>query len=74
MRRAMDLIRHVVKDGVQNSVDSPHYIETDDLEIERSTVYVCMKRLQNLLELCRVSLGKRTFLNNVKKVAMLLCF
>lgn len=70
----MDLIRHVVKDGVRNSVDSPHYIETDDLEIERSTVYVCMKRLQNLLELCRVTLGKDLGLNNVTTIITLLGF
>lgn len=70
----MDLIRHVVKDGVRNSVESPHYIETDDLEIERSTVYVCMKRLQNLLELCRVTLGKGLCLINGTTIVMLLYF
>lgn len=57
MRRAMDLIHYVVKDGVLNSVE-PCSIQNDELEVERSTFYACMKRLQNMLELCRVSLGE----------------
>lgn len=65
MRRAMDLIHFVVKDGVLNSVEPcSQSIQGEELEIERSTVYACMKRLQQTLELCRVSLGEecKTFL------------
>ncbi|XP_031355685.1 alpha-catulin [Photinus pyralis] len=57
MRRAMDLIHYVVKDGVLNSVEPcSQSIQGEDVEVERSTVYSCMRRLQNVLELCRVSL------------------
>lgn len=58
MRRAMDLIHYVVKDGILNSVDNSQGTQTDELEVERSTVYACMKRLQHSLELCRATLGK----------------
>lgn len=58
MRRAMDLIHYVVKDGVLNSVEPSQSLQCEDMEVERSTVYACMRRLQNMLELCRVSLGK----------------
>lgn len=59
MRRAMDLIHYVVKDGVLNSNDacsSPGHRE--ELVTERGTVYSCMKHLQHLLELSRVTLGE----------------
>ncbi|KAF2904309.1 hypothetical protein ILUMI_01874 [Ignelater luminosus] len=57
MRRAMDLIHYVVKDGVLNSVEPcSQSLQCEDMEVERSTVYACMRRLQNMLELCRVSL------------------
>ncbi|XP_025830462.1 alpha-catulin isoform X2 [Agrilus planipennis] len=57
MRRAMDLIHYVVKDGVLNCVEP--YSQTDnceDFEAERSSLCSYMKRLQSLLELCRVTL------------------
>ncbi|XP_019871343.1 alpha-catulin isoform X3 [Aethina tumida] len=52
MRRAMDLIHFVVKDGVLNnssesSVQSTH---REELESDRGTAYACMRHLQNLLE------------------------
>lgn len=58
MRRAMDLIHFVVKDGVLNSVDSSlPSSDKDDLDATRGTVYECMKYLQHQLELSRVTMG-----------------
>nr|XP_022918020.1 alpha-catulin isoform X2 [Onthophagus taurus] len=58
MRRAMDLIHFVVKDGVLNSNEAnpPPPSHKDALDADRSTVYSCMRNLQNLLELSRVTL------------------
>lgn len=59
MRRAMDLIHYVVKDGILNSVESSIACsQKDEMDVERGTVYSSMKHLQHLLELSRVSLGK----------------
>lgn len=58
MRRAMDLIHFVVKDGVLNSSEAcvPSG-QKDETEMERGTVYSCMRHLQRLLDLTRVTLG-----------------
>lgn len=58
MRRAMDLIHFVVKDGVLNSSEScvPSG-QKDDIDSDRATVYSCMRHLQRLLDLTRVTLG-----------------
>lgn len=65
MRRAMDLIHYVVKDGVLNSVEpSLPSTEKDEFECTKGTVYECMKYLQHQLELSRVTMGEfcNTFL------------
>lgn len=60
MRRAMDLIHYVVKDGVLNCSDtSVQSVQREELaENDRATVYSCMKRLQRLLEHSKVSMGE----------------
>ncbi|KAH0820089.1 hypothetical protein GEV33_002702 [Tenebrio molitor] len=60
MRRAMDLIHFVVKDGVLNSGDSScQPTHGEELESDRGSAYSCMKHLQHLLELNKVTMGKR---------------
>ena len=56
MRRAMDLIHVVVKDGVLNTTGSNIPVTRDELDSEKSSLYSCMKRLTNLLEMSRVTL------------------
>ncbi|KAK9752464.1 Vinculin family [Popillia japonica] len=56
MRRAMDLIHFVVKDGVLNSGENHQSAQKDELDMDRSTVYSCMRNLQHHLELSRVTL------------------
>ncbi|KRT80186.1 hypothetical protein AMK59_8703, partial [Oryctes borbonicus] len=56
MRRAMDLIHFVVKDGVLNSGENHQPAQKDELDMDRSTVYSCMRNLQHHLELSRVTL------------------
>lgn len=60
MRRAMDLIHYVVKDGVLNSVDTSQTLpdEKDDMDSDRGTVYACMRNLQHHLEMSQVTMGK----------------
>lgn len=63
MRRAMDLIHYVVKDGVLNGVDPAiPSVENDELDSTRGTVYECMKYLQHQLELSRVTMGEFSLL------------
>ncbi|XP_060520875.1 alpha-catulin isoform X2 [Cylas formicarius] len=50
MRRAMDLVHYVVKDGVLNGSDSALHSEKEELESDRGTAYACMRRLQKLLD------------------------
>lgn len=59
MRRAMDLIHFVVRDGILNSSE-PNFPmgQKDEFEMERGTVYSCMSHLQHLLEMSRITLGK----------------
>ncbi|XP_044268903.1 alpha-catulin isoform X3 [Tribolium madens] len=54
MRRAMDLIHFVVKDGVLNSSESNQ--PSDELEGDRASAYACMRHLQHLLELNKVAM------------------
>lgn len=62
MRRAMDLIHFVVKDGVLNSGDSScQTTHGEELENDRGSAYACMRHLQHLLELTKVAMGE-TFL------------
>ncbi|CAH1372104.1 unnamed protein product [Tenebrio molitor] len=57
MRRAMDLIHFVVKDGVLNSGDSScQPTHGEELESDRGSAYSCMKHLQHLLELNKVTM------------------
>lgn len=60
MRRAMDLIHFVVKDGVLNCTDSSvQSVHREELcENDKGTVYACMRRLQRLLEHSKISMGK----------------
>ncbi|XP_045464586.1 alpha-catulin isoform X2 [Harmonia axyridis] len=55
MRRAMDLIHFVVKDGVLNSGDS-HVQREELLENERATAYSCLRHLTRLLEVSKVTM------------------
>lgn len=59
MRRAMDLIHFVVKDGVLNSTEAcvTSGQKDEDIDSDRATVYSCMRHLQRLLDLTRVTLG-----------------
>ncbi|XP_048521512.1 alpha-catulin [Dendroctonus ponderosae] len=50
MRRAMDLIHYVVKDGVLNNSESGLHSQREELENDRGTAYACMRHLQKLLE------------------------
>ncbi|XP_018564734.1 alpha-catulin [Anoplophora glabripennis] len=58
MRRAMDLIHFVVKDGVLNSTDSSvQSVRREELcESDRGTAYACMRHLQHLLEHSKISM------------------
>ncbi|XP_017780846.1 PREDICTED: alpha-catulin isoform X2 [Nicrophorus vespilloides] len=58
MRRAMDLIHFVVKDGVLNTAESsvPMSQKEMDSDTERGTLYSCMRTLQHMLEMSRVTL------------------
>ncbi|KAJ8983269.1 hypothetical protein NQ317_007169 [Molorchus minor] len=57
MRRAMDLIHFVVKDGVLNSADtSVQSVQRDMSESDRGTAYSCMRHLQHLLEHSKISM------------------
>ncbi|KAG5873281.1 hypothetical protein JTB14_020550 [Gonioctena quinquepunctata] len=58
MRRAMDLIHFVVRDGVLNNADSSvHSVHGEELcENERMTAYSCMRHLQHLLEHSKISM------------------
>ncbi|XP_050311653.1 alpha-catulin isoform X2 [Anthonomus grandis grandis] len=56
MRRAMDLIHYVVKDGVLNNCESSLQSQREELENDRGTAYACMRHLQKLLEHSKVSL------------------
>lgn len=60
MRRAMDLIHYVVKDGVLSCADpSVPSVQREELgDNDRATVYACMKRLQRLLEHSKISMGR----------------
>lgn len=58
MRRAMDLIHYVVKDGVLNSeqLAMASSGEGEEWDNDRSTVCSCIKHLEQLLELNKVTL------------------
>ncbi|KAL1500968.1 hypothetical protein ABEB36_006378 [Hypothenemus hampei] len=57
MRRAMDLIHYVVKDGVlNNTTESGLHSHREELENERGTAYACMRHLQKLLEHSKVTM------------------
>ncbi|XP_063910464.1 alpha-catulin isoform X4 [Zophobas morio] len=57
MRRAMDLIHFVVKDGVLNSSEtSCRTTHGEELESDRGSAYACMRHLQHLLELNKVTM------------------
>lgn len=57
MRRAMDLIHFVVKDGVLNSaMEASPPCHKEELDVDRGTFNSCMRNLQHLLELSRVTL------------------
>lgn len=59
MRRAMDLIHFVVKDGVLNTDSSVQSVHREELcESDRGTAYACMRHLQHLLEHSKISMGK----------------
>ncbi|KAK9871611.1 hypothetical protein WA026_012991 [Henosepilachna vigintioctopunctata] len=57
MRRAMDLIHFVVKDGVLNSGET-HVHREELLENERATAYACLRHLTQLLEISKVTVGE----------------
>lgn len=66
MRRAMDLIHFVVKDGVLNSaMEASPPCHKEELDVDRGTFNSCMRNLQHLLELSRVTLGTRAKSNKV---------
>ena len=52
----MDLIHYVVKDGVIDTPGIPPPEHHEELDADRSTLYSCMRNLQNLLELSKVTL------------------
>uniref|UniRef100_A0A6P7GCI7 Alpha-catulin-like n=1 Tax=Diabrotica virgifera virgifera TaxID=50390 RepID=A0A6P7GCI7_DIAVI len=58
MRRAMDLIHYVVKDGVLNSADSSvQSVHREGLcESDRGTAYACIQHLQYILEHSKISM------------------
>ncbi|CAH1105482.1 unnamed protein product [Psylliodes chrysocephalus] len=58
MRRAMDLIHYVVKDGVLNSADSSvQSVHKEGLcESDKGTAYACIQHLQYLLEHSKISM------------------
>ncbi|CAG9768120.1 unnamed protein product [Ceutorhynchus assimilis] len=56
MRRAMDLIHYVVKDGVLNNGVSGSHSHREELENDRGTAYACMRHLQKLLEHSKVTI------------------
>nr|XP_023016964.1 alpha-catulin [Leptinotarsa decemlineata] len=58
MRRAMDLIHFVVKDGILTNADSSvQSVKREELcENERGTAYACMRHLQHLLEHSKISM------------------
>lgn len=60
MRRAMDLIHYVVKDGVLNSADSSvQSVHKEGLcESDKGTAYACIQHLQYLLEHSKISMGE----------------
>lgn len=58
MRRAMDLIHYVVKDGVLNGNETSLHTQREELENDRGTAYACMRHLQKLLEHSKVSMGE----------------
>lgn len=58
MRRAMDLIHYVVKDGVLNSSESGLHSQREELENDRGTAYACMRHLQRLLEHSKATMGE----------------
>lgn len=56
----MDLIHFVVKDGVLNSSEACVTSgQKDDIDSDRGTVYSCMRHLQRLLDLTRITLGNK---------------
>ncbi|CAH0547534.1 unnamed protein product [Brassicogethes aeneus] len=66
MRRAMDLIHFVVKDGVlnNNSESSVQSTHREELESDRGTAYACMRYLQNLLEHSKTAMGNQFALSD----------
>ncbi|XP_066255592.1 alpha-catulin isoform X4 [Euwallacea similis] len=56
MRRAMDFIHYVVKDGVLNGSETSVHSQREEMENDRGTAYACMRHLQKLLEHCKVTM------------------
>ncbi|XP_076263853.1 alpha-catenin related isoform X1 [Rhynchophorus ferrugineus] len=56
MRRAMDLIHYVVKDGVVNGSEGSVHRQREELENDRGTAYACMRYLQKLLERGKITM------------------
>ncbi|ERL95043.1 hypothetical protein D910_12313, partial [Dendroctonus ponderosae] len=71
MRRAMDLIHYVVKDGVLNNSESGLHSQREELENDRGTAYACMRHLQKLLEHSKATMGELSVSYNVSKLCCL---
>ncbi|XP_066144271.1 alpha-catulin isoform X2 [Euwallacea fornicatus] len=56
MRRAMDFIHYVVKDGVLNGSETSVHSQREEMENDRGTAYACMRHLQKFLEHCKVTM------------------